>query len=340
MFELISMKTKMEGMKMSEAKDNTAKSKAAKSKETKSKAAETKAVESKETKSSETKTKVIISSEFKKNFDEKMTAVWIDKFLNHLRKGYFSDFLEKNEKWLIATGLCGLYISGILGLLTSFVLPMRYENVAYGPTIGLGVIWLFLCIVIHYIAFKFLPALSNLVKNTPTQLSSKSFLDSLALLAGIAGVLSLLGGLFLWIRTSSFDSFVIGIFVFIFCGYILSLCLVPKNLNIEIIEKTSAGEEFLGLISFFMKGFLKLVPVAFAAGVILTIINIIELLFVKFDSAAQINAQYAEIGTFAKLSLLPLTAYFLFLLYYFVIDLAMAILVVPGKLDAIKEAKK
>jgi len=314
----------MEGMKMSEAKGKETKSKASKSKETGN---------------SETKTKVTVSKKSKNIFNETVTAVWIDKILDILRKGYFSDFLEKNEKWLIAAGLFGLYLSGVLGLLTSFVLPMRYEYVGYG-TIGLGVVWLFLCVVIHYIAFKFLPALSHLVKNTPTQLSSKSFLDALALLAGIAGVLSLLGGLYLWIKTSSFDSFVVGIFVFIFCEYILSLCLVPKNLNIEIIKKTSAGEEFLGLISFFMKGFLKLVPVAFAAGVILTIIKIIELLFAKFDNMAQINMQYAEIEAFAKLSLLPLTAYLLFLLYYFVIDLAMAILVVPEKLDAVKDAKK
>ncbi len=313
---------------------------AAKSSESKSKATKSKETKSSEPKVSEPKVSVKVSKDFKKVVDETVTAVLIDKILDNLRKGYFSDFLQKNEKWLVSVGLFGLYLSGVLGLLTSFVLPMRYEDVNYGPTIGLGIIWLFLCIVIHYIAFKFLPTLSHLVKNTSTQLSSKSFLDSLALLAGIAGVLSLVAGLFLWIKTSSFDSFVVGIFVFIFCEYILSLCLIPKSLNIEIIEKTSAGEEFLGLISFFMKGFLKLVPVIFTAGVILTVLKIIELLFMKFDSAGQINAQFAEIGSLTTLAILPLTAYLLFLLYYFVIDLAMAILVVPEKLDAVKNAKK
>ncbi len=36
-------------------------------------------------------------------------------------------------------------------------------------------------------------------------------------LAGIAGVLALLSGLFLWIITSSFYSFIVAIFVFLFC---------------------------------------------------------------------------------------------------------------------------
>ena len=89
-----------------------------------------------------------------------------------------------------------------------------------------------------------------------------------------------------------------------------------------------------------MKGFLKLVPVVFAAGVILTILNIIELLFFKFAGAGQISMQFSEIGNLTTLSILPLTAYLLFLLYYFLIDLAMAILVVPEKLDAVKNAKK
>ena len=143
----------MEELKMAEAKSKSTKSKTSKSKETKN---------------SETKSKVTVSKESKKVFNETVTAVWIDKLLDRLRKGYFSDFLGKNEKWLVAAGLFGLYLSAILGLLTSFVLPMRYEDISYGPTIGLGVIWFFLCIVIHYIAFKFLPALSNIVKNTPT----------------------------------------------------------------------------------------------------------------------------------------------------------------------------
>jgi len=165
--------------------------------ESKSKESKGKAPEAKEAKSKETKSDVKAVKESKKIFNETLTAVWIDKLLDKLRKGYFSDFLEKNERRLVATGLFGLYIAAVLGLLASFVLSIRYTDVDSASTIGFGVIWFFLCIIIHYTAWKFLPALSHLIQNTPTKLSSKSFLDSLALLAGIAGVISLTGGL-LW----------------------------------------------------------------------------------------------------------------------------------------------
>ena len=44
--------------------------------------------------------------------------------------------------------------------------------------------------------------------------------------------------------------------------------------------------------------------------------------------------------TIVYLGVLPLLAYLSFLVYYIVIDLAMAVLAMPGKLDALKETKK
>jgi hypothetical protein len=152
-------------------------------------------------------------------------------------------------------------------------------------------------------------------------------------MAGIAGIVSIMGGLFVWIKGSSFEAFVVGIFMFIFCEYMLSLCLNPESLNIEISEKTSAGEEFLGLISFFMKGFLKLIPIMFGSGIIFGVINLFGLLFLKFDYIHEIEAKSLEVGNLMVSALLPVMGYFVFLAYYFVIDLAMAILAMPAKLD-------
>lgn len=274
----------------------------------------------------------LISDESKKIPREAITGIWIDKLLDRLRSGYFSDFFETNEKWLTKAGLLGLYISALLGLLSSLVLPCRYD-IHFWTSFGIGIAWFFSCIVIHYTAWKFLPVLSHIIQSTPTKLSSKAFLDSLALIAGITGAISILVGLILWIKTSSFDALIQCIFIFILCEYMLSLCLNPRNLNIEVSEKTSVGEEFLGLISFFMKGFLKLVPIFFGSGIIFGIINLLELLFMKFEYMGEIVSKASEIGYLAAISLLPVVSYFIFLAYYFVIDLTMAILVVPSKLD-------
>jgi hypothetical protein len=266
---------------------------------------------------------------------EAITAGLIDKLLNHLKTGYFLDFLEPNVKWLTKAGLLGLYVAALLGLVSSIVLPLRYD-LHFGISLSAGVLWFLLCIVIHYTAWKFLPVLEHIIRSTPTQFSSKAFLDSFALVAGLAGVAALLIGLFFWIKTSSFEVFMTGLFVFIFCEYVMCLCLNPQTLNIRISEHASAGDEFVGLVSFFMKGFLKIVPIAFGSGIILGILSILTLLFSKLKSMGQILEAIYGAGTFMTAALLPVTAYVFFLAYYFVIDLARALLAIPPKLDRLK----
>lgn len=269
---------------------------------------------------------------------EAVTGALIDRFLDYLRRGYFSDFFEQNEKWLRTIGLMGLYASAVLGLLASFVLPLRYDF-PLGTSVGIGFIWFFACIVVHYTAWKFLPVLSHIIETTPTKMSSRAFLDSLALVAGIAGVISLIGGLYLWAKTASFDAFCAGIFAFILCEYVLSLCLNPRLLNIEIGEKTSVGEEFLCLVSFFMKGLLKLVPIAFGSGILFGVIDLIDLVFSKFEHFSQISDKASGIAEVAVFAVLPVLAYLLFLAYYFVIDLAMAVLSIPTRIGALRDAR-
>lgn len=275
--------------------------------------------------------KISIDS-LKHHVNEQITTVWIDKFLNFLRKEYFADFFVKNEKWLTKYGLYGLYVSAFLGLVISIVFPIRYD-IHFGYSLGIGFAWLFACIITHYTACKFLPTINTIINTTPTRLSSKAFLDSFALIIGVTGVIMLCGGLYLWIKTSSFETFVGAIFIFIFCEYLLSLSLNPRMTNINITEETTAGEEFIGLLSFFMKSFLKLIPIIFGSGVILGIINLIELLFMKIEYLPQIIEKLTQIGSFTATSLLPVAGYFLFLVYYFMIDLASSVLLIPLKLD-------
>jgi hypothetical protein len=274
----------------------------------------------------------------KNSINEKITAIWIDNLLEFLRNGYFSDFFEKNEKWLTKCGLYGLYVSGLLGLIVSVVFPIRYDF-SFVNSVGIGIAWFSLCIVTHYTAYKFLPNIANIIKSTPTKMSSEAFFDSLAVITGICGIISLCFGLFLWAKTSSFESFVIAFFIFIFCEYMLSLCLNPKILNIAITENASAGEEFIGLLSFFVKSFLKLIPILFGSGIIFGVITILESLFVKFEYLPEIIAKATQVGTLTAAALLPITGYLLFLMYYIMIDIAASVLVIPKKLDKINEIK-
>lgn len=273
-----------------------------------------------------------VSDVTNKILPEAITAVLIDKLLDFLRSSYSYDFFEKNENWLTKAGLFGLYVLALLGLILSIVFPLRHD-LDFDTYFGFGIVWFFLCFIFHYTAWKFLPALSHIIQTTPTKLSTKAFLDTLALIAGIAGVVSIMSGLLLWIEKSSIELFITGIFIFIICEYMLSLCLHPENLNIKLNEQISVGEEFLGLISFFMKSFIKLIPIVFGLGIVFGIINLLELLLVKSNFLEQQVEMVSDIWTLFAIALLPVIGYLLFLVYYFVIDLAIAILSIPPKLD-------
>lgn len=268
-----------------------------------------------------------------------MTSVWIDNFFNYLRKGYFSDFLDKNVDWLTKWGLNGLYVSAVLGLLTSIYVPYNYGQIEFGLSIAIGFAWVLVCIVAHYTAVKFLPNLDNIIKSTPTKLTSTAFTDSFALIAGIGGVASLIAGTYFAISTENIELFVYGVFAFIFCEYLMSLSLNPETLGIEITDKTTAGEEFIGILSFIMKGFLRLIPVMFGSGIILGIVRIFDIWLGDVEYINQLVAQVAAVGRISAAAFLPVTGYLAFLLYYFSIDIVASIIAIPQKLDKLQSSK-
>jgi hypothetical protein len=88
-----------------------------------------------------------------------------------------------------------------------------------------------------------------------------------------------------------------------------------------------------------MKGLLRLVPIAFGSGIILGILNILTLLFSRVENIVKIFEAVYSVATFMTAALLPVSGYVLFLVYYFVIDLARALLAIPPKLDRLIKAE-
>ena len=268
-----------------------------------------------------------------------ITSVWIDNFFDYLRKGYFSDFLDKNVDWLTKWGLNGLYVSAILGLLTSLYVPYKYDQILFSYSIATGLVWVLVCIVAHYTAVKFLPNLDKIIKATPTKLASGAFTDSFALIAGIGGVASLVAGAYFAISAENVDLLIYGVFAFIFCEYLMSLSLNPEILGIEITEKTTAGEELIGILSFIMKGFLKLIPVLFGSGIILGIVRIFDIWLGEVEYIQELVGQVSAVGSITAAAFLPVTGYLAFLLYYFSLDILASIIAIPQKLDNLSSSK-
>lgn len=268
------------------------------------------------------------------------TSLLINRFFDFLSVKTGKNVLSIGDVFA-RIGLSGLFCIAVLSVVFSAVLVVRYDI-----PVASGIIFMFLSVLasvfLHYVAFTMLPALNTLIKNAPTKMSSAGVLKVMALFVGIVGVLSLLYGIYSSVVL--FDAEVMGVmamesnnllfsclFLFVFCEFWLFLFLTPSELNVEIVEKTSVGEEFVGLTSFFAKGCLKLTPVVFGTAIIFAVLQMIIMLF----NSDALFEQVENLLYLCSSAFLPLLVYVAFLSYYFTLDLLTAVLKLPEKLDKI-----
>ncbi|MBR1777109.1 MAG: hypothetical protein IJ752_00785 [Alphaproteobacteria bacterium] len=239
-------------------------------------------------------------------------------------------------------GLRGLFVIPILITILMIVWHIRYA-VSAGFCLFFILLSIIGCILFHYAAFTMLPALNALIKNAPTKISSAGILRVTALFVGGFGLLILFYGissifaakrieLFGLVLAEIRNVFFLSVFVFICCEFWLFLLLKPSALNVEVVEKTSVGEEFIGLTTYFAKGCLKLTPVIFGTSITCACILLVLMMF-HVDLASQMRTVILLCG----MAFLPFLMYVAFLSYYFALDIVMAVLSIPGKLDRLKK---
>jgi hypothetical protein len=128
--------------------------------------------------------------------------------------------------------------------------------------------------------------------------------------------------------------------------YMGGVCLNPASLSVEVDEKAGAGEEALGILSFVMKMMLRLSPIVFGVGAgagvgaavyLLVLVLRDEFLSLGFPIVADLTVTELT-GQILAVGLVPFLAYLAFVFLYLLLDVLRAILSVPGKLDAMRQA--
>jgi len=208
----------------------------------------------------------------------------------------------------------------------------------------LSALWVLpLAVVVQYIAVKFLSADRQLIDRSPNRLSSRAFLDSMALLLVIGILVAVVGGLATAINLRSATPALIGLGSAALYVYLLGATIHAECVNTTVGGEASAGQEALAIYAFFLKALLRLTPLAYGlaslAGTGLFAYLTIKLVFTDSDAVWTVGL-FAGIATYALLgaALLPLLAYLCFVFSYLLIDFLQALLVVPGKLDGIASA--
>lgn len=247
-------------------------------------------------------------------------------------------------------GQYAVLLGGALGLIAAMVAAIRTESL---PLFLGGLGFVVVLAGAQFAAMRFLGASDALIESTPSRLSSTAFLECLGLLAVLGAVGALVGGVIVAIQASSFGLLIPALLMAIFWVFFGAIALHPHLASVEA-GSGSAGEEAIGILAFFLKAALKLVPLAFAllatVGALALFVGIVapssQFSFVLSSVTPPIPVPglsgrgFGGASAVLGAALLPIAAYFAYLLSSLPLELWRAVLSLPGKLDALRRADR
>ncbi|NUQ63023.1 MAG: DUF4339 domain-containing protein [Pirellulales bacterium] len=251
-----------------------------------------------------------------------------DYLLDFARGHFTAQFVETTASLFAACGYYGLYAA--LAMLAVYGVVAGMGG-AGSSQVLLAVIAIPALIVLQYVAGRFLEALERLNRVTPSRLTSSAVIDCFALVSFFLGATALLGLTILAVQTERFSLIVPALAGFILCQYMASIAINPETLYVTITTTAGAGEEALGIVSFFLKIILRAVPVAFGIGAVWgtsALIYAASQVATASDKSmfgAVLDAWQAGTILFAS-AILPLVAYGVFLMAYLSIDILRGII--------------
>lgn len=264
-------------------------------------------------------------------------AGYIDLGLDRLTALGQSERYDFCVRWASTLGHYAILAAAVIGFLGGLVFAIRAES---GDMFWMGLGWLVALPLLQYTAVKFLSTTQSLVAGNETSVGSAAFLRCTALLALVAALAALIGGFATAIGDKSIYPLLGGIASAIVLVAVGWTALRPELLNISVRADAGAGEEALGVVSFFVKTVMKLIPVVFGAVLVVSTVQLLITVFRgMFAEGYGILGAYLQSLTLCTsiigAILLPFAAYLVFLLYYLLVDVVRAVLSVPKKLEAL-----
>ena len=258
----------------------------------------------------------------------------LDSLMDWLRPRCDARRVDSIGRFFRVCGSYGLLVAIVLSMAFSVIMAFKADPVG---SLLLGAIMLMVLVILQYVAGKFCDALDRLNAATAGSLPSTVFPAGLALLSKALGVAVLLSSIIAAVQISAYATLPFGIVAFLVLCYLSLVAMNPAMLNFSIGAQSGAGEEAIGVVTFLFKALMRLVPVAFGAGVVCGTLLMGFACYLPFSGegglfVAQFTWNMAAYSLILS-ALLPPAAYLIFLLYYLLQDRCRAILVLPSKLD-------
>ena len=252
----------------------------------------------------------------------------IDGLMGLVRKVLCENLVMQSCRWAALIGMWATIV--FAGLVVLFGLINAISAKSFGP-FGVSLGMALLALALLYTAAKFCNAGRAIIDATESEMSSKAFLDSLALLSAVLAVVLIVGGIVTGIRMGHMMPVGVGFAFGAWWAYLTAVALNPSLVNVTVQSRASAGQEFLGIVSFFLKAKLRIVPIVYGIAVTvctaLFVVGMIRYLAADEWDKQAIALEMAELGgLILTATALPFIVYILVLLAYLLIDLARAIL--------------
>lgn len=250
----------------------------------------------------------------------------LDKINRYLHADLFNRIINSAT----VTGHWALLALAVLGLLIQLVATFVLDGSQF--LWGLG--WLIMLPLLQYTAVQFLGASRSLVLSNTTTLGSQAFLRSYALIALVVALGVFVTGIALAFQLGSLTPFLSGLAAGVLWLATAWLALNPGLLGIRVSEQSSAGEEAIGILSFFIKSAVRIVPlfygVALAVGAIQAVVLLLSMIGAsRAEIAGSIMGAQGMAFGLVLVIIAPFLAYIAFVVYFLVIDLMRSILSIP-----------
>ena len=277
-----------------------------------------------------------------------MISGFVEKLVSLASKALTPELVRRVCGWARVVGNYAVLAGIVFTAIYSIIAAVRYRSpmfFALGLGFALGLV------IAHYAAGRFMSSSDKILTGTPGRISSMAFLECAGLLLILGAIGLFAGGFYLSIETSSITPLIAAIIGAPLLVLAAAIALNPGSVGVEHGD-ASAGEEAIGLLSFCLKIWLKLVPPLFCllavAGGIVTVWGFFDSRAGGFDlSVVSAFLPFMKIflampgmegpGILLYACLTPVIVHLCFIFWSLVLDLARAVLVIPDKLDKLKK---
>ena len=254
-------------------------------------------------------------------------TVWIiDKVLEICRALLGQKVINRTDSIAVLVGGWGLYVVTILLFLGMLILGARAGNM---QLILYAIAVLPIGILLHWVAIKLLDTNERLIASTPTAIRSENFLNVVAVLLILVGVIGIPVTLVLGIIDAIKGNYTTLEMVgqTALALYIGILALNPDRVNVRHSPDATIGQEAIGILTFGLKALYKAVPLFFGIFIVVAgIMSFVLLIQSIADPLRAAGGVFNALYWYAIASLSPVLGYVLFLLFYIGIDVIRSIL--------------